>query len=484
MLGGGHLCLFNCDQESWQGLGLWDSRDSAPQVQAVGRGMLLPVAGDLSAARQAMRSYLEGELEEMVLWTGGTVRGNGLELPPALTAGRSGGLSRIYKGRELPSRQPGYMQPIWAYRELFRSAALEPWDFPEFNLALPDANPLDPADQGPIARVNRNYRLLDAAERAKLPLPLAQQARPRPGWPLWPALAVLLTLGGLWPGARAGLLRLLLVGAGALWLALLLLLSRPLVSAPYRLELLDADARLHPAAQRSLTARAIRGQGSIDVELPPEALVRHVRGVSPGSWKLDAAEGGGFSVDCDGYASVSVDSWQPREAGAGGEAVRISSRRLDERRVELILDTSSLPAETGAWLLTPFGLQYVNGGKKIWRMELPLPRLPQAPGLARVAAWRASLSEKQGPGQLAANLLGEPWDLQLRALTLYPEACGAQGALDQLSLGGLLQFPMGMRSCLGMQGVLFYENHPDAEAAGSGQHLSFTRLCFPLEASQ
>jgi hypothetical protein len=223
----------------------------------------------------------------------------------------------------------------------------------------------------------------------------------------------------------------------------------------------------------------MRGEGRIDIDLPADSLVRHVRGTSPGSWRLDSGESGGFSVESQGFSTVSVDSWSG--ARPGPLPVKLASRRLDEKRIEITLDTRGLPPGSGCWLVTPFGQQFVQSGLEKWRLELPLPRLPQAPGLGRILAWRRALSEKQGPRQLAANLLGEPWDKQIRSLVVYPEGGRLRADLDQLAWLGLLQMPMGMRSALGMQGVLIFEN-AGPEPARDSVELDFTRLCFPLEA--
>ncbi|HES58739.1 MAG TPA: hypothetical protein ENO21_04850, partial [Firmicutes bacterium] len=189
VIGGGHLCLYNVSTASWQGLNL----DSA--ALPAGRGFVRVVRGGLDQARLALSDWLAGELEEFTLLCGGTAGGDRLALADSsenLLASLD--LDDIFASSEeseIPSHRPGYLHPVWVYREACRSGAQEPWQGPEFLVNEPRAWMHNEALRQSIG-ANMQFNVPPLAHAASAPREL-----PR-AWKLFAVLLpALLLLGGL-----------------------------------------------------------------------------------------------------------------------------------------------------------------------------------------------------------------------------------------------------------------------------------------------
>ena len=271
MLGGGRLCLYNM-QGSWRGYAGHDS--------PVGRGFLLAQAGDYQAAKQQMLGWLEGELEEFVLLAGGSVRGydvpsqggNSIFGSPGLDLDQVYGTDPL--AGTLPSQRPGFLHPVMLYREISSDNAIEPWDFPEYQLSRPRqtgqlTNRLA-LDSVLDSRQQREAALLEAAVPSR-PFPLLLLA----------VLAVPLLAMLLLRRSR-GRRQWLATAVACLMCLIAWLAGQPMEFHPVRLRLLDRDLRSDVADSRRLSVVMADSHGRSRLQMPPAALVRRVVSSPPG----------------------------------------------------------------------------------------------------------------------------------------------------------------------------------------------------------
>jgi hypothetical protein len=152
-------------------------------------------------------------------------------------------------------------------------------------------------------------------------------------------------------------------------------------------------------------------------------------------------------------------------------------RRLDEARFELVLDTSNLPAGSGCWLCTVFGLRYFPATSTPTRIEITAPGSDLLPGADRLLATQALLGERAGSAGILEELLSEGDDALQRLLAESPSSCGAQSQLQRLVLGAALQQPGGIRSLLFQFPALYYFEDPPP----GSQDCTMVRLTLTLE---
>ena len=488
MLGGGRLCLFNAAGR-WQGLDL--SRDALP----VGRGYLLPVAGDFSAARRATTSMLEGELSEFTLWCRGSVGGWHAEL-----LGRTGDLTEQLDLRELlglgkgdgiiASHRPGFMHPLWIYRETCFNGALEAWNYPEFTAA----------DLAVIAN-NRNFRGLIAGNSSPEsiePLPFMLDVEEARAWPRalgWIALALPLVMlaNGMrlrfrWPAVAAAVI-VLGSAAVAWWMA------QPQQSPPLRTMLFDVEQELPQALARELIAAQTGQQADIRLRLESGALVRRVSWQPAGEWSINTEDGACQWTGTGGGKMVSVFS----EAHADPPRLPVSvhCERSDEENLRLTIDTSGLAGDEECYLLTALGWLVLPGGQKAQMVYLTLPSISDWPGAPRIRAWEERLQQwiptdgRFGTIINARNLallqqlnrvsLPDEEMIQPRETADFAQDPLRRARADQLIRMGLVQNPTVMRGMLRRQGVIFSPLHPDDVSSGDGQTMNYLRMTFSLE---
>jgi len=471
MLGGGHLCLFNAGAAGWQGLKL------AGGVQQVGRGWLVPVSGDFTSARQAIKDFLGGELTEFTLWAGGSSRGRALYIAVFSEGlGHSVDLKSIYALQtdlqEPLSHQRGFLHPLWLYREACASGALEPWDYPEFSLSRPDA-------------VQSNSNLSTALTQRQISLtPLAQLAvakrRMPPALPLLlaalPLFSVLAGLG-LRPRWLYPVLAVLSLVSGAGWWWF----SEPLKPPDVELTLYDVDARCTPAVARGLTAAFADRSGARQLPLADAALLRRVSWNPPGMWQVEQTSD---IVSWHGqrggpYIALSHDT--PLAPGPQ-LPVRCTVKRTAGGVLNLDFDTRALPADQQCYLLSPLGWTVLPGGRESLRLELEIPAMPVAPGYERLAAWDALYRARPAsvPGYQPVEVGEGDTALRLACATDSAPASAA-GKLERLGLAGLLQNPSGLRAMAASQCVLFAPLPAAASGTDSERKAAFVRLTIALE---
>ena len=465
VIAGGHLCLFNATAGVWQGLPLGRG------AQLVGRGLLLPVAGGYDQARQAVTGFLEGEVTEFVLWTGGSCAGRSISIADAterLTRGLD--LSAIYGVDEAESgalsHRPGFLHPVWLYRESCNAAALEPWDYPEFSQQATNA-----------AASNRNLTSAFYTQQLKL-VPMAYQSQVRPAAPLaLSALLLCLPLLIALLGCRlrprwviAALTVAALSGGAVLWWR-----ATPAAPAPLQLRLVDADLRCRGAAERVLLASYPTHDQALSMGLPAGALVRRVAWNPPGPWRVDETDArlSWSGRDSSGFVALAYDS---PLAQAGHAPVSMTWQRIGPDSLRMQFDTSRLPTGQHSYLLTPLGWTVLAGGLKAQYVELNLGPMPAVPGYARLAAWDAVYSARpniwqgQGPAQVVQGEIALRLNNSAGARTAGPIT-----ELERLGYSGLLQQPCGLRGLTRNQCVLFIPLEHKSGAA------DFMRLSFPLE---
>lgn len=468
VISGGYLCLFNANGE-WHELTL----ERGPQL--VGRGVLLPVGGDFSAARHSMTRWLEGELSELVLLCGGTAGGNSLDylrdnVNILNELSLQSTLAEAEVEGDIVSHRPGFMHPIWVYRETCRHSALEPWDYPEF--ASGSSN---------IIADNRNLRMLGSRQRPAS----SPQAQLRPlvyclddvrNWPTtfgWIALALPLGLflGGAFQRRRAWgpiLVVLIVATGGWYWWQV-----QPVVKGQPRVVLIDAAPHVNAAVQRSATAVQSGRSRMLDANMAENTLLRHVRWSPPGSWRLDATSRGTrwHGEDGGGYAVLSIES----PVVAPDCPVRINAERVDNSRVQLEIDTATLRPDQISYLLTSRGWLVLPGGASRIMVELRAPHDQIWPGYQRLAAWdqhQCNASIVNRSNRLIRQLATTGNNLDMTPL-------------ERLGWLGIVQNPMHLRSLLMGQGVLYTPLDNDApwtQGATSGERTAvFMRWAFPLD---
>jgi hypothetical protein len=525
VIGGGRLCLFNAPASAqWQGCGL-----AAPHN--LGRGWLVPATGDIASARQTVHNWLEGELTEFVLLAGGTAgpgpEGHLRRLPPGTYSGFAFTglhLDEVYArpdadaqsgNDEIPlARRRGFLHPLWVYRQAADSAALEPWDYPEFTHYLVEPE-----------KSNLNIRQVCVTEHGPPPpealASFAASARALP-LPWWPAAALLALLPLLrlclprWRNWQGGLLAGLAAagaagGIGA-WAG-----THPSPAPLVRTVLFDADARSPVACERTASGRFNSGLGGDAIPLPPDALLRRVDWDPAGTWDwTSTAQVGGradgpaewHGTGGGAYALLRSDSVLT-DSPAWPVKVRVLRRTVDN--VELALDTAELPAGSIVALQTMLGWNVLSAGPVEQHLSLNIPHLPAEPGWERLrrlselqAGWylfqdQAQADVQAGQSQnvlstiqtmtLMTQLLAGRWPADL------PRAArGTADPREQLRLGwdGLLQDPLGGRGLPQETGVLyvalppgFIQGEPGLAAEtppdGPLAQQCWLRYCFPLE---
>jgi hypothetical protein len=473
MLGGGHLCLYGA-RGSWQGL------DLSVGLRPIGRGNLVAVGGGADEARAAINRWLEGELEELTLWLGGS--SNGWRTQRLLNAGDLNDqlnllplLAADPDEPDVISHRAGYLHPVWIYRETCRGGALEPWDYPEFNTTQDD-----------LAASNRNLRALDDETTEQL-MPLQHSVVEARSWPpqLWLLLAglpLVLLIGGSVarrPWLPAVLAVLALSGGGWLWWQ-----ARPLRTPPLRLSLIDSEPGLAWAVEREAQAGRTDRNGVLSLPLPEGALLRRLSWSSPGDWEVSGDRHGSVWHGRQGGPLVTLCAEAARSAPE--PPVTVQRSRRDASALELVVDTRQLEGRE-CYLLTPLGWQVLPGGQETLRLELALPRITLRPGRERLAAWEDCLASwlpraPHSPSVLERRTVEL---LRYRAAQdeMPPPAEGPTVAedRDRLAWLGLLQYPVGLRGGLSGQGVLLAPLAPDPEGGSETETLQYLRLTFPLE---
>jgi len=471
MLGGGYLCLFNTGGQRWQGLA------TAGEPCAIGRGWLLPVPSGLSFARAQTRSWLEGELSELALWAGGSVNDERVRIPGLTGRGALGvSLQTLYgplSGDEkVLSHRPGYLHPVWLYRQSCRAGALEPWDYPEFSQAERD-----------ILAGNRNLEPLRyLADPASTDLPplvhLAVTSRGSPFVPIGVAIGAMIAFGLAalrrsirWLAVPIALL-VLAVG-GTLWWR-----ATPLPQGQARTQLVDCDTHATGAVMREIAASTTDPVGDCVITVSHGAILRRVNWTGPtGEWRWDTdlqdstwyAWGGGQHVALAMEYPADDVSWP----------VTVTTKRLDPERVRIMLDTSQLDADEYCYLVTPLGWLAVTGGQAQVQLDTIWPVVPVEPGLERLQAiremyrkWRPFTNNEvvvSNQSRSLLQLVGQP-------LT-DPDA---HTAVERLGWVGVVQNPLGMRSLVGGQGVVLAA-FPNTRVKSEAPTASFLRLCFNAE---
>lgn len=474
VLGGGYLCLFGAETP-WMGHG-------PPGVTGAqfckryqpGRGELLLCRGGLEDARQQMKAYLEGELTEFVLWQGGSCSGQRLDLDLAFALGRRAKLASVYGADAktsslVVSHEPGYLNPILAYRELCRQAALVPFDYPEFSLLASGSG-----TQARIASANRNLAPLDS-KRGQLPPELLSTLSlaplPIPLLACTGLLTLLLTISleraprghtAKFKLAQAARLGLLALGIASAWAVLLA--ARPVAAQQMKLGLVDRSLTESVEARTELHLRSAAKPGGLDLDLPPRAVLRRFLGDPPQNWAwqagLDSSRAARLRGPANHFISASLTDWGAAagvlKGSSAAPAVEVTLRRLSAQRLQLTINNSALAADTGCWLASPNGLEYFARSPEPVLVELWAPDTGSLPGLKRLNQMRQALDAPAGQRRMLEALLSDRGEAVQRILAERPEACGARSALERLALGAALQLPCGIRGCLFQSPAIYY----------------------------
>ena len=479
MLGGGRLCLFNTAGATWR-------LPLAKGPRHVGRGWLIPVAGDFAAAREEMEDWLAGELTEFVLWAGGTSAGRGLgellateSLKRQLRgqrASRGDDLISMLSGDGVLSHQPGFLHPIWIYRETCSLNAVEPWDYPEFTTA------------GQDLLANKNLlQVLRSTEKSKISLiPLAHLTKPARKFPPELLLLAMLIVGSpmfvYWPWRRrwtAMLLASLAIAAsGWLWLSV-----QPQLAPPVRLVLTDGDVHSTVSVRRELVAGILSREGLRQLPIPGDAVLRHISWENPGAWRWDTSwlwdkerNGSVWRGEGQGqYIALATDS---QSQGAPHWPVWVETERVGPERVRISVNTSGLAAEDQCYLLTPLGWRIIRGASGTFTQEISLPEMPLRPGRERLFAWE-HLYETWNQG-FQKTLVGAEYFALQQIIIRSVHSNETAGALEQLGLLALIQNPTMLRGLLHNQGMLIVPLGSGAEQSGAVT-ARFLRLTFSLE---
>jgi hypothetical protein len=503
VVGGGHLCLYNADGQPWQGLGTLKGAEA-------GRGIFLPVAGDLPQARQLLREWLSGELEEIVLISGGTARGKATpRMPYDVNYQRQLTLQSAFRSEGIVSHGPGYLHPIWIFRETMRSSALEPFSYPEFTVAYGPRTSQLMRQRGSPTFDNPNLRdVLGQRYRVEMAT-LADAAQPPHRFPLLPVLAGAVLVGLLSATRSLRVPRLAaaaaLLGLAASALLLLGLRSRPLQPAPLELAILDTDNRVQAAARRGLTAGLADAGGSFAIDLPANSTIRNVVWEPAGPWALTLpgagpatpeqttgtlrATGGGE------YFAVAADAPEPEPFIPGELPVRVRTETDRPGWQTIVIDTSGLQEGEVCWLLTRQGQQQIPAGNPGYRVDVRSSSVPLLPGYGRLLAWHEVFTGAQAreswrfPGEQQGTPGPESWTLSPERtspfLSHYVRAlAGEKSTVALMDLGwvGLMQQPTGLPGLFTTSGVLVF---PIGAVGNTGRSsATFVRLTFPLETVQ
>ena len=463
MLAGGRLCLYNM-REPWRG---FDNGHDSP----VGRGYLLAESADYEAARAALRAWVEGELEEFILITGGSVRGESASTSAgnALFGNFGLRLEQVYGADKLtgilPARRPGFLHPVWLYRELSSDNAVEPWDFPEYQLRRPRAA----GGLGRGIRLNSvatdtrpaELALLDAVVPAR-PLPLLYLAM----------LAILAAAMALLARSRP---RRQLASICVLLPALLLvwLTQSALDYRPVRLRLLDRDIRTPLAISRNLSVLLSDSSGRNLLSMSPDALIRRVVWSPPGKFNQQRGrESSEFSGRSPAQSvNLYVDATL-RDAPQFPVGIELQQ---DGDRISLQLDTSRLAVGQYCLLQSPLGYQAVPAGSDSTTIHMKLADLPVRPGLDRIRAIRNLYEGGPGPGD--SNIARFASMLSSLRRSLYDDE---RGSLGDICWTGLLRQPCGLLGVNQNQLVLSVVD-PQLDISGQGaQEVTVQRMCLPL----
>ncbi|MEZ5337276.1 MAG: hypothetical protein R3F46_03345 [bacterium] len=463
MLAGGRLCLYNM-QADWRGY-------AAGIDSNVGRGYLLAVTGEYFAAQQAMQDWVAGELEEFTILCGGSVRGERLRgnTGDSVFAGYGLELESVYGSDPLtgtlPCRRPGWLHPVWLYRELASDGATEPWDFPEYQLRRPrSSSEIGTGMALDTARDVRNQQqaaLLDAA------------VPPRP-WPWQLATVLLLGCGALLllprqRGRRQWLSALpLLLLLGGTWLSV-----RPVDFQPVRLRLLDRDLRSPVAGSRGLSVLLSDSRGRSGLAMPPGTLLRRVDWTPPGRFRQDG-ERGQTSFSGTGSAesvNLHVDSSLPEPP-----AFPLQVEMHEEAgRTRFVIDSSGLSPGQSCVLQTPLGYQLIRASQQPLSVVVSHAGLPQQPGLERILRIHEIHSDSSnGNASQAAMFDAMLSSLRRDLRRLRP------GSLSGICWDGLLRQPNGLLGANQNQAVLMVVEELPQPVAGGVQEFTVQRLCLPL----
>jgi len=484
VIGGGRLCLFNTT-------GVWQNLDLDQRALPVGRGFIVPVSGGLDSARQAMTGWLEGEFSELTAWCRGTVAGQQIpRLGIAGTLTSQLNLQAYFQsGADWPGiipHRPGFLHPLWIYRECCFDGALEPWGFPEFTTNAPDvlANNLNlrtfrdqfgelPGSLGPPIRplmhcLGEARTLPAGLIAASLVLPLS-----------------LLFAGGLrrrrW--LASGLIALAFLVAGAYWWQ-----ARPQDTAPLTCILVDAQAGQATATLRELVIARGGQSAEASANVAADALVRRITGPRPVAWNL--------AEDPD-QARLTWPNQQQTIAAAldaRGRApaipVTVDVTRTSEQLLALTFDTRGLPADRECYLQTAYGWQVIAGGRRDQSIYLNQPETTAWPGMERLLMWEQHLDWwlPETPRFGSALDARHRKMLQYQIQRLARTASGADANLDSMQHAnrlcwmGVSQLPCGIRSALGTQGVLYVALDPAELGVPQPEHtVAILRYTFSLE---
>ncbi|MBN2083229.1 hypothetical protein JW859_13605 [bacterium] len=483
VIGGGRLCLFNAAGD-WQNLDL----DSA--ALPVGRGFVVPVHGDLDSARQAMTGWLEGEFSELVAWCRGTV--DGRMLPKLGVAGNLANQLNILSffhgdaaDAGITPHRPGFLHPLWIYRESCFDGALEPWDFPEFstNAANVLANNINlrtfrnqfdelPARLGPPVRPLLHclgearalpIGLITAGIVLPISLLVAGRIRRRTGLALGLVAGAFLLAGPAW------------------WLA------RPADIPPLHCILVDAQAGQATAVQRELVVARSEESAEANVAVTPGALVRRVGGPDPVAWQLVEDPDGSHLRWPSAKRTIAavLDTCRQQPVVPVTLAVSRESAQL----LAIKLDTRRLPADRECYLQTPYGWQVIPGGRQDQTVHISQPANTAWPGLERLDVWEHHLDWWLPDSPRFGSLL----DVRDRAMLQYqiqrlPGPAPGAGRQDLLQHAqrlcwmGVCQLPCGIRGALTTQGVLYIPLDPAELGASEPEHtVAIMRYTFDLE---
>jgi hypothetical protein len=474
-LAGGFLCLYGAEG-SWQGL------DSSPGAHPVGRGYLLAVAGGLEIAREEAVRWLEGELEEFVTLMGGNTASwvphyvlDDILFDPQLRNRLSSQLTLNAEEAQAElvlAHQPGFLHPVWIRRELARTGALEPWDWPEFSMV--DGDP------------STTNQLVNIAEElgGTQVKPLSHLATAPRQW--FPAYTVV--LGVLIALAASGLLRrptwaawgmrLVLLAVGGVVFAGVIPLPQPVATA----RVIETEPGMAVAVSRTVQATAVDRMGIASVELEPEALVRRVAWQQAGRWATGQA------------GNEKPQQW--RSMGGGPFAVVVSEAVVDapefpvklkrNERIDgswqLVFDTTGIGDHEYCYLMTDLGWQTLEGGRETVNIEWRMPDVGVLPGSVRLMDWedwlRTALpASARGyilPEQRMAGLLGELNQPRMSGSPANP--------LWRLGMLALVQNPIGMRGMLNNQLVLLYPtNETGKENSSADKTITIYKATMPLE---
>ncbi len=376
---------------------------------------------------------------------------------------------------EIPSHRPGYLHPVWIYREACRSGALEPWQGPEFLVNEPGA-----------WRFSEALRLSIGANAQNSIDPLAYAASAPRELPRGYILLALLLPGLL---VAAGLIRQLRLWAPLLAIACFGGLAwqwwhaSPPLSRPIQLTVVDAEMNVETTTKRTLSATEAGWGGAVRLPLAPEPLVRHI------SWRnRDAQWAGGdwaldFSTDepqfgGSGGGSFAAVVWDAPGAPDRKVPAAMSARRLENGNIQVVVDGRTLHPGRRSYLLTPVGWFVLQPRNSPSVIELELPAPPVIPGKARLLSWqRAFTNWYERFSRQGTPVVGETAVLLRQVQEDHED--GNLSHAQYYALLGALQQASGHRGVLANQLVLFCLLGTDNADAGSSAEV--LRLTLSLE---